>query len=516
MAKLRREPQDPSFLLPPPRPLRIVASGTLFLTHTLFVPCHPAPSTVVRAHAVEKVRGGSANTLLSLLAQFPGVEPVLVAPLGGNAEGQMILKDLENEGVITRYCKVWKGAGVPSAWVLHSAENDTRTVVNHNPLPDITHEEFVSLLGPLLAPENYPPVLPPPGPVSPVLTSPSAPRLSQSGPHPSALLSNPHSPAPFDWLHFEGRSVKTTLNNITGLDGLARERKWRSHCVFSVDLGRKGRQGVEALIPHADVLFLNKHYAEANSPNYATTPRAFLLSLTSIAPPHALLVAHWGSEGAAVLSLPTKEYFQSSGWVDERPTLMRHPTPTRETAGMGEKIEVRSVRSGSEFWADGRSRTTSSGDFTAGYTSDVGNETRDSAGMGFSSPPFSQSQIQSRRHRTRGQYHPEDDNDDDSQGTETPERSGSADADDDVLDEVGAQDAFVAGMIFALSRKIAPGSPYTPSWNPTDDATHEAERGRWRLDECLRFATELAGRKARMRGWEGLAEEMAHAGWLDN
>lgn len=59
---------------------------------------------------------------------------------------------------------------------------------------------------------------------------------------------NPNTPAPFDWLHFEGRSVKTTLSNITGIDGLARERKWRSHCVFSVDVGRsKGRQGVEAV-----------------------------------------------------------------------------------------------------------------------------------------------------------------------------------------------------------------------------------------------------------------------------
>lgn len=32
----------------------------------------------------------------------------------------MILKDLENEGVMTRYCKIWNNSGVPSAWVLHS------------------------------------------------------------------------------------------------------------------------------------------------------------------------------------------------------------------------------------------------------------------------------------------------------------------------------------------------------------------------------------------------------------
>jgi len=58
--------------------------------------------------------------LLSLLAQFPAVEAALVAPLGGDEEGRKILNDLENEGVITQYCKIWREAGVPSAWVLHS------------------------------------------------------------------------------------------------------------------------------------------------------------------------------------------------------------------------------------------------------------------------------------------------------------------------------------------------------------------------------------------------------------
>jgi hypothetical protein len=43
-----------------------------------------------------------------------------VAPLGGNEEGRMVLRDLENEGVITQYCKIWRDAGVPSAWILHA------------------------------------------------------------------------------------------------------------------------------------------------------------------------------------------------------------------------------------------------------------------------------------------------------------------------------------------------------------------------------------------------------------
>lgn len=146
-------------------------------------------------------------------------------------------------------------------------DTDSHTVINHNPLPDITHEEFISLLGPLLAPENY--YYPSPS-VSPTLTSLASPptnTVNNTNPNvvfpSSSGLTAPNvprttnSPAPFDWIHVEGRSVKTTLSNIIGLDGLARERKWRTHCVFSVDVGRKGRQGVEAVRAHPIPLFFS-------------------------------------------------------------------------------------------------------------------------------------------------------------------------------------------------------------------------------------------------------------------
>lgn len=137
----------------------------------------------------------------------------------------------------------------------YTDDTNTKTIINNNPLPDVTHEEFVSLLGPLLVPENYAylnsgtssnPSSPPPLPNS----GSSNPRPSMSSPPgrpPQTSLQVPNNPAPLDWIHFEGRSVKTTLNNLVGLDGLAREKKWRSHCVFSVDVGRKTRQGVEAV-----------------------------------------------------------------------------------------------------------------------------------------------------------------------------------------------------------------------------------------------------------------------------
>ncbi|KAF8263740.1 hypothetical protein EI94DRAFT_1806787 [Lactarius quietus] len=81
-------------------------------------------------------------------------------------------------------------------------------------------------------------------------------------------------------------------------------------------------------------------------------------------------------------------------------------------------------------------------------------------------------------------------------------------------DDVGAQDAFIAGMIYALSRRLMPGAPYIPGFAVVTEP-QRTEGGRWKLDECLRFATELAGRRARQRTWDGLGEEMARAGCFD-
>ncbi|KAH9895977.1 hypothetical protein C8Q73DRAFT_690339 [Cubamyces lactineus] len=546
MARHRRDTQDSSGSTIH-RPLRVVASGTLFLTNNLGLPTYPEPNSVVRAHSVSRVRGGSASTCLSIAAQFPAVEAMLVAPLGGNEEGRMVINDLEKERVSTRFCKIWPEAGVPSAWVLHADDTDSRTVINNNPLPDITHEEFISLLGPLLVPENYtymnmpptPPVVNQQAPGSSNLApgSSSQPRASMSAPRPPV-----NSPAPIDWFHFEGRSVKTTLTNIMGLDGLARERKWRSHCVISVDVGRRARQGVEALIPHADVIFLNKHYARAHSPQYASSPRAFLLSLTGIAPPHALLVAHWGSDGAAVLSVPTKEYFQSTGWIDTSASTSAEPSPLRinvlPVPGSSEHMDeadMQSVRTGSDFWAGAGNHTESSSTFTADLLSSTPQRPGRGAAKEETPRPSKRHQSRTKNGKRAAYRSPKRDNGDssDSDGTQIAGHGGGIRADpeasrarsqpapNEVVDEVGAQDAFVAGMMWALSRRLLPGEPYTPSAISGDGvagsgADSDREKGRWRLEECLRFATELAGRKGRRKGWTGLADEMAKAGWFDS
>ncbi|KAL5512496.1 hypothetical protein ACEPAG_3149 [Sanghuangporus baumii] len=467
------------------RPLRIVASGTVFLTHTLSLPTFPAEGAISRARNVSRARGGSVANVLAVLGQFSGIDALLVAPLAGNSEGAMLARDLQREGVNTKYCKVWEGASVPSAWIIEAEDEHSRTIINHNPLPDITHEEFVSLLGPLLVPENYD------IPVSPI-------------PSPTSAGGNPQASAPFDWLHFEGRSVKTTLSNIVGIDGLARERKWRSQCVFSLDVC-KTRQGVEALIPHADVIFFSKQYALSQNAAY-TTPRPFLLALASSGriPPHALLVAYWGTAGAALLSVPTREYLQSSGWVDEEPRSTRPlSTISDATSRPGQGVgAIGSVRSGSGFWAAGHGTgsNTSSSAFTAFSTVQSSNAHESSLGSsGMCDIPEVRTEDADREA------------DRDSQGTEV---GGRGKHNVDSRDEAAAQDAFIAGMIYALSQRILPGPPYAPAGTHTSN-NFDIERGKWKLEDCLRFASEVAGRRARKRDYTGLANEMRRTGWFE-
>lgn len=257
------------------------------------------------------------------------------------------------------------------------------------------------------------------------------------------------------------------------------------------------------------MVFLNKYYAQTHSPEYADSPRTFLLSLASVAPPHALLVGDWGKEGAAVLSLPTREYFQSSCWVEERPP----PVPPLPVAQDGRPTpELRSVRSGSDFWADGRSRSSSNS-----YTLNQ----RPAGFMEGNSTDLDHSFSTSYRHTqsdSRGESMAVTEGDDyDERASQDTERGRDY---HEAVDEGGAHDAFIAGMIYALTRRICPGAPYTPSAGGREDSdgggkTTDDVRARWRLDECLRFATELAGRKARRKTWEGLAEEMVRAGWFD-
>jgi hypothetical protein len=276
------------------------------------------------------------------------------------------------------------------------------------------------------------------------------------------------------------------------------------------------------LIPHADVIFLNRTYAQAQSPAYANAPRAFLLTLTRLAPPHALLVAYWGTDSAAVLSVPTREYFQSSGWTAPPTPVVSsssfsssaisastNATPTAPRRQRTGVEEGDSVRTGSGFWAAGHDSSHGSSAFSASLlhhlstnsaTSPQADDSGDDSdgteiaagssndGTGAAratAVPRSQQttqqqqqqQQQHQQHQQQAQPPPQ------KQQPQQPQQQQHQPR----VDDTGAQDAFVAGMIYALSRRLLPGAPYAPGLAGVTDV-HRSEGGRWKLDECLRCA----------------------------
>ena len=269
-----------------------------------------------------------------------------------------------------------------------------------------------------------------------------------------------------------------------------------------------------------------------------------LLALARHASPHALLVLYGGALGSALLSLPTREYFQSSSWSPPPKGLRSHSHTNSNLHSIISTSEgVESVRSGSEFWA-GRRSPDSSG-FTMGdVTSSSGN--RDSG--------YSEDHEIERKARTSSageSFHPLDDDEEEEDGdarsthttrgttlprslpnththmnghsnahTHLPQHMQNSNQtqplppppSDDPQDEEGAHSAFVAGMIWSLSRRLLPGAPYTPVYAEEKEVDVCA---RWRLDECLRFATECAGRRASGCEWANMAADMRDVGWFD-
>ena len=190
--------------------------------------------------------------------------------------------------------------------------------------------------------------------------------------------------------------------------------------------------------------------------------------------------------------MPTREYFQSSGWVGAdsaspgtggTPLHSRHTTAAgdHETLDVVDTVEVVSVRTGSDFWAG--QHTDSSSVFTAGVLSS-------SSPSGTRTPSSSVPQSQWMRQRDRREGSA--DSDETQTGVATSGSAPDARRNEafrsEIVDEVGAQDAFVAGMMFALTRRLLPGEPYTPSIvsRGKDVASDVREMGRWRLEECLR------------------------------
>ncbi|KAJ3417270.1 hypothetical protein HDV05_005726 [Chytridiales sp. JEL 0842] len=316
---------------------------------------YPKEDTKIRAQRVEKRRGGNGANLLSVLTQFRDpkgtkglrrrhgslggsgkaiegaqggegssgegleVECHLVCVFAGdkpeellnnnnNNQGpplptetdSLILNDLFSNNINLSY-SLFRGQGYPepTAWIISTP--DTRTVVNHTTLPELTAEEFEK------------------GLVSEGLKGREAEDL---------------------WFHFEGRNVGEVEKMVRHLETLRGEwgrsgiegSGWHTsqtpsssappsttatsssttttsnrspRFTISIEFEKPNRPSLENLLNVADVLFFSKLYAEGKG--FPGAPTGFLDNIRRECKPGAILFLTWGSLGGfGLVNDPTR------------------------------------------------------------------------------------------------------------------------------------------------------------------------------------------------------------------
>ncbi|KAI8801805.1 Ribokinase-like protein [Cladochytrium replicatum] len=323
-----------------PHELTVFVVGALYLDVILHVDSFPPQDSKLRAKAVEKRRGGNSGNTVEVLSQYTegvrnritgrniGLSVEFVGSLTGNPPGgagsadepsvSPLVSNLANLPGVSLLWSVFRGSAHsedPTSWIISTTDPASRTIINYNPCPDLTAEEFATQMGPALDGRRI-------ATTNPIgdMTSP----ISKEESHAST------------WIHFEGRNTKETIRMIEFLDafylhdGSARRKSFSSrtptgnpvlsastppsvavspslsgegdwelrNLMLSIEFEKVERtaEGIEEILPYADVCFFSKTYVEGNG--FPGAPTGFLDNVRRRCKKGALLVVTWGDQGA--------------------------------------------------------------------------------------------------------------------------------------------------------------------------------------------------------------------------
>lgn len=288
-------------------PTKLIAVGAVACDILLGVPHFPAEDSKLRTTSFHKRRGGNVGNSFEVLQQLlvtgsqqktgNDVELVLVAALPARASpsidfiassfqgtspaldhGKDAQKDAARPLVDMSHCLYRDGYDEPvTSYIISSEAKQTRTIVNHNPLPEMAFEEFVQIVD--------------------SVTSSTASR--ENGEH--------------YWFHFEGRIPATTLRCMRHLrsSGTCQPREagdaLHTSLMISVELEKPGREGLQDLAYEANLIFYSRSWAEGEgygSAEECLRHQAKLLNSASECHPQPqtrLLICTWGASGACGL-----------------------------------------------------------------------------------------------------------------------------------------------------------------------------------------------------------------------
>ena len=328
---------------------RLIAIGACSIDTILTVPHFPQEDAKLRAKAFNRRRGGNCpNTLevLQDLLQFDGdtglqLNLIATLPARTSRDNDFIRKSFgypslpppsthgqdsspaaPNVSVNLDHCLYREDCiDAVSSYIIASEATSSRTIVNHNALPEMTFDEFVSITESILR---------------------SSSRCSEGADTASDAL----------WFHFEGRIPDTTLVCIRYLRGYSSFKDAGSpNLKISVEIEKPGREGLQALALLADVVFYSKSWAEGEG---YTSAEMCLREQGPIIRNHLnrseyqpskgqLLVCTWGASGASATTLgpsgPSEtslEDMQSELHVEHGAAYISPEKPIVDTTGAGD------------------------------------------------------------------------------------------------------------------------------------------------------------------------------------
>ncbi|KAF9981277.1 hypothetical protein BGZ75_007470 [Mortierella antarctica] len=203
--------------------------GATYLDTILHVDNFPAEDTKQRAERVEQRRGGNAANTAEVLGQDPRAKVWYMSSMPSPVASKVLLKALEESNVKTDAC-VYHSSQLspPQAYIISASNPQTRTIISHSTLPDLTLEEFIKKFD--------------------VACMRAVSDIVQMS-------------CPFRWIHFEGRGAET-YKMIDHIESVYIRQGWRQKLTISVEFEKGDRPGIKNLLQQADVCFFSKLYAE--------------------------------------------------------------------------------------------------------------------------------------------------------------------------------------------------------------------------------------------------------------